>query len=246
MWWTPEGERVLRGAEWALVRAGVEALWDEIEEGIADPDLGPAVTGVGTFDRFSPSQQLAVLAHVARALSDESVPRRELTAYAEAAVAAVFAHLRTGVEMEIEWARGPDVGPGSDASDRFFLRSLTLAAYREVAAGEEETGGSETPVEAGDDDDDEGPWAPPEVTSSDLGPWEDLIECLSNRILWEDGDYDMADEFLDLDPDEARTRMGLMRIEADYYTAIPPDPSDAELDGVRETLRALCGRGGPP
>jgi hypothetical protein len=31
MWWTAEGERVLRGAEWAMRREGIAFLWDDVE-----------------------------------------------------------------------------------------------------------------------------------------------------------------------------------------------------------------------
>jgi len=40
MWWCPEGERVLRGAEWDLFRVGLSTLWD-VEDGCHVERRGP-------------------------------------------------------------------------------------------------------------------------------------------------------------------------------------------------------------
>ncbi len=67
-----------------------------------------------------------------------------------------------------------------------------------------------------------------------------MIEHVENRILWEDGDYEMGRYFLDADPAEAKAKMTMMGIDDDYYTAIAPDPTDAELAAIRRTLHKLC------
>jgi hypothetical protein len=36
MWWTPKGERALRGVEWELFRDGLDQNWDSVEASIKD------------------------------------------------------------------------------------------------------------------------------------------------------------------------------------------------------------------
>ena len=92
MWWTSEGERVLQGAEWELFREGLSSLWDDVEA--AEEEDGPGTTGIALFDELSKAERLALLASVARGLTDEGEPCPELTALSEGTVAAIFAHIR--------------------------------------------------------------------------------------------------------------------------------------------------------
>jgi hypothetical protein len=92
MWVTALGERVLRGAEWKLVRVGISTLWDEIESRADDEE--PGMTDVETFDRLTRPERLVLLARVARGLHDRDEPCADLTPLNEATVAAVFAQVR--------------------------------------------------------------------------------------------------------------------------------------------------------
>ena len=125
MWWTPEGERVLRGAEWELFREGLDATWDMVEQSMDDPDFFN--WGVEAFDRLQPNQRLALLALVGKALKAEGEPRPKLTAHTEATVAAIFRHIADRVVFEIEMAAEPE-----PAEDAMFWRRLVLEAYREA------------------------------------------------------------------------------------------------------------------
>jgi hypothetical protein len=44
---------------------------------------------------------------------------------------------------------------------------------------------------------------------------------------------------MDTDPRANRVAKKLLRIDEDYYVAVPPDPTDEEKKGMRATLRAL-------
>ena len=57
MWRTPEGNRVLRGAEWELFREGLSCLWDLVEDG-GDEDDRFGV-GIDAFDSLQQGQKLA-------------------------------------------------------------------------------------------------------------------------------------------------------------------------------------------
>ena len=258
MWWTPHGERVLRGAEWELFREGLDTLWDWVESSVADPDI--ADTGTPAFDRLQMGQKLALLASVGTALSDEGVPRPDLTVNTESAVAAVFRQIASEVEQEIEQSGDPEWLANLDSpEDATHWRRRVLAAYHEampqdeaeamagskgeVAHQQEDPADGEKHLD--DEDDPDRPWSPPDATSEDAEEWGFLVDDLANRILWDDGDYDAGDDFLDDDPTEARVRMKLMGIARGYYTDIAPDPSDEQLESIRRTLRSLCGRPTP-
>jgi hypothetical protein len=246
MWWTPRGERVLRGAEWDLFREGLDGIWGLVEQSMDDPELFSS--GVEAFDRLQPNQKLALLALVGNALKDEAEPRPELTAHTEATVAAIFHHIVDQVVLEIEMVA--ELGVYEEAT---LWRQLVLAAYREAEEGD----GIEEQIESrsrgdslrgfpstdGDreDADNDELWVPPSVGSDHVDDWEFLIDCLANRILWE-GDYEMSGVFLDADPTESGMQMDLMGIAEDYYTAIAPDPTDQQLELIRRRLRWLCGR----
>ncbi len=63
MWWTSEGERVLRGAEWELFREGLAGVWDQIEDSKGDEEDSFAY-GIPAFDNLQTNQKLALLALV--------------------------------------------------------------------------------------------------------------------------------------------------------------------------------------
>src|SRR5262249_59477157 len=89
MWRMQDGDRVLTEAEWDVFRAGLDQLRDYIEQDIADQTHGTE-TGVAVFDALTAEQKLALLAEVALALRDPSVPTPRHTAANEGAIMAVL------------------------------------------------------------------------------------------------------------------------------------------------------------
>jgi hypothetical protein len=250
MWWTSCGERALQGSEWALFREGLDLSWNEVEESMDHPDLW--IFDVEAFDILQPSQKLALLAEVGTALKDESQPHPELTAHNEATIAAIFGMITTQVGVEIDMAADDEV-----PKELLATRKLVLDAYCEVFQDEAietrkttdeaiEAGSRPTPsaVDHADSDEDDEVWNPPAVDSTDLEEWKFLIDRMANRILWDDGDYEMEDDFIDDDPRLSRAKMQIMGIPDDYFTAIAPDPTDDELVEIRQQLAELCGRPG--
>jgi hypothetical protein len=247
MWWTPSGERALQGPEWELFREGLDVSWDWVEESMNDPDLFPF--DVEAFDSLQPTQRLALLALVGNALKDESLPHPELNAHTEATVAAIFSCIATQVAMEIDLKSEED-----PPEVRTLTRKLVLAAFAQATdqdAAELQNVSYETsdarsrrlppPVE-GEEDDDTEAWIAPAADSDDMDKWMYLLDYLANRILWEDGDYEIGDAFMDADPGESRLKMEMLGIADDYYTAIAPDPLEEELVSIRQQLRTLCNR----
>src|SRR5207245_4716572 len=84
-----------------------------------------------------------------------------------------------------------------DARDSTECRRLILAAVGDVA-------GRDGPL--------------PEPTAADWDEWEMLIEEVEARLVW-DADWEMADVFLDRQPEEARGDLVLHGIGPDYFLA---------------------------
>jgi hypothetical protein len=220
MWWTSDGERVLRDAEWALVREGLSCLWDEVEA--AEEEDGPGSTRIAVFDELPKCERLALLATAAKGLTDENEPCPQLTALTEGTVAAIFAHVRYHIEVEIELQEDAlDSGSSGRVRSR-PLRDMVLAAVDQV-------GIDRGPLHA-------------ESGGEALAEWSDLIEELRDRILWDDRDYLAGDVFLDLDPEVGDALKDQLGIEEDYYSAAPVDPTPAGLEEIRASLRRICGR----
>lgn len=106
MWHTSHGDRTLTGPEAALFRYGLRSLVDFLTSG---PDHDWA-TGVAAFDDIRQPQKIALLWEVANALLQQKVPAPKLTAVNEAAVAAVYGHIQTLIDEEIDARpKEPDV-----------------------------------------------------------------------------------------------------------------------------------------
>src|SRR5262245_12259382 len=107
MWRMQDDNRVLTETEWKLFRTGLDLLRDSIEEDIRGETDGAEI-GIPVFDRLTPEQKLALLAHTAQALRDPAVPMPFHTAANEGAIAAVFSMIRVELETELDIANMKD------------------------------------------------------------------------------------------------------------------------------------------
>jgi hypothetical protein len=69
-----------------------------------------------------------------------------------------------------------------------------------------------------------------------------LFDCLEGRLLWA-RDWEM-EEHLDADPEASRRVKQELGIDADYFVAVPPDPSEEECERLVGELRELTRRSG--
>jgi hypothetical protein len=175
----------------------------------------PFHLAIDPFDALQPEQKLVALAAVGRAMRDESVPPPQRTAVTDGAVAAVLAFATVMIDEEIDC---PLRGYTT------FWRSRASAAWKE-ASGERRS-----PV---------GP------RSKDYEAWDDLIVSDLGGALLGDMDYGLSGVFLDADPAVAHAYMRLMNIRDDFFLAVAPEPTAAEVEEARATLRELTGYPGP-
>ena len=77
----------------------------------------------------------------------------------------------------------------------------------------------------------------PHVTDPDKEAWAFLLECLAGSVLW-DNDYE-SQVSLDLPPEESRQFRSLLGMADDYYTAVPHDPPDDQVELYLDALMGL-------
>ena len=218
MWHTPNGVRRLCGAEAQLIRASIGFMVEMLEceaKGLS----APWNFGVPAFDDLTWQQRLVLLADMGGALLREEIPPPELTVLSEATVGAIYENLRYRIRSEVE-NDDPVITEGCDTTN---WRRLVLAAIDEI----------DNPEVLSKQD-----YQQPNVDCSDLEEWDFTVEILANCVLWDD-DWRNEDLFMDVAPEVGRVPKRLLGISDDYYTAIPPDPNDTELDAVRARLREL-------
>jgi hypothetical protein len=81
----------------------------------------------------------------------------------------------------------------------------------------------------------------PAQRSTDLERWEEAVQSLMDCVLW-DTDWSAEMVPLDMKPNKARWMKAMAGIDDDYYTAVAPEPSPAELQRISESLQQLVGR----
>jgi hypothetical protein len=77
-----------------------------------------------------------------------------------------------------------------------------------------------------------------DTESPDLDKWEVMVDSLADGVSW-DEDWRDDQSLLDVDPKIGRAVKELLRIDKDYYVAVPPDPTDEEMEGIWKTLHEL-------
>jgi hypothetical protein len=206
MWHTPEGDRVLRGSEAALLKAAMTDVAERIREE-SSGHSGQWDYGIQLFDELPWSQRLVLLECVATYLFTETDEPLHLTAVNEATIGVLFEHIRSEIDLEIEDPTHTDTR----------WRGRVLAAYEACFCVD----GIDITV---DEDDD---FVRPVVISEDRDAWSDLVESLADRILW-DRDYEMDSLFLDTAPDKAEMIKQYLGIDSDYFSTAAPDVATDE------------------
>lgn len=251
MWHTPTGNRVIRGAEAELIRASVGGIVEELLRAEHLHDDNGFDSGIEIFDALPVSQKLASLEQVMRYLLTDTLAPLPLTAVNEAVVGVIFENVRQQVEMEVmrqdpyrdDWFSqeaedeepwrlqlrwSDESGDGVEPFD-YRWREWVLAAAAQVRdSGLRDQGDCEALCSE--------EW--PTRGCTDIHAWDILIECLADCILW-DRDYEMAEAFLDDDPEHATAKKNMLGIHPDYFTGLAPDPRDEELGTVVDSIEQL-------
>ena len=181
----------------------LRAVYDENEE---DPEWVFSTAWHYPFERFANRDKILLLARTLRALTSPDMPPPELTQNNESAVYAMFEALSDAIELEIDTTKESR----ADGFDPYIVR-------RQVALVEREY------LEYEDADD------YIEHTNTDISDWRDVVEGLSNVILWdsdfiEDDSGTAVSGLADQNPEIARRVKEHLGIDQDYY-AHPIEPA---------------------
>ncbi|HEY3324381.1 MAG TPA: hypothetical protein VGP72_28275 [Planctomycetota bacterium] len=149
MWHTSLGDRTLIGGEAALFKHGLRSLLDILSIHPGWP------SGVHAFDELAYSQKIALLWEVGSALLLPKTPEPKQTAANEAAVAAVFAHLKELIDHELH----------QNGRGRPVVRTMIAECLRAdfVRSGRK----------------------CPRPLSDDAEEWDRLVDECADRILWD-------------------------------------------------------------
>lgn len=77
----------------------------------------------------------------------------------------------------------------------------------------------------------------PDTADPDKRTWTFLVECLAGGVLW-DNDYE-SQASLDLPPEESRRFRAALGMTEDYYTDVPLDPPDDQVNLYVDALMGL-------
>jgi hypothetical protein len=235
MWHTQSGDRVLVAKEKSLFVHATACFLDYLLDQAEASDTAPeeiCPTGVDLFDRMDAANRVCLLGEITRALIDPAEPMPELTAATEAAVYAVFRFILSEIESEVDFeSEGVEREPDLEASDfilgedPFYWRKLTLATYFEC----------QEPHDFNEEDDDDEDL---DAASVDLSAWENKLECLADRILW-DRDWEI-EEIMDAPPKLAREVKEWAGIDPEYFVATPNQPTEDQVQSAAALIRRLA------
>lgn len=235
MWRTPEGNRILKGAEGRLMRASLDSLVERLEDDICfaesldhDQELVLEEFGVPLFDELDHGQKLVLLADVSKALFKRSVPWPRHTAVAEAAVYVLYWNIISEIKYEIQC----QVKRSRKCRKCRKWRRMVLAACRQWGFDE---------AFADFDDDEDDYLSLPEVDCPNLAAWRVEVFDLADLVLW-DRDWELADVFMDSAPEAATMVRRHLGIDEDYFVAVPPLATKRTLTTARRTIEELVRR----
>lgn len=222
MWNTAMGTRTLLGAERRLV---VSAGWGLADAISASAMLNDNVRfGIVLFDRLTWQQQMMMLEKVLTPLVEPSIPAPQSTALLDATVAAIYAHLYTSVEIELDDEKME--------VDNSFYGASNFDVRREIIDALQEPIDSDEPIEETPEDG----W--PSVMCDDIDEWGLAIESLRERML-ADEDWQMDAITMDLAPQTSKSLKKDLGIQRDYFIDIPPDGDDEDAEAARWRIVSL-------
>jgi hypothetical protein len=281
MWHTSSGKRTLEQNEALLFAEAMLILLDNADTmGMEDYSVD-----IAAFDQLTVGQKVSTLGAITQGLLCHDVEPVRLSAALEAAIAAVFDHVKAMVELELDdpeagrdWrnrvldaledAQTAEIIFENDSLARDFLASQSTAPNE---TPETEEGGDESvpdPFPANSElkadlkrglsqardelldsvlpEMDEHAWSQTPEQENHESPcsyedWELIVEELEDHILW-DRDFETGDTYLDLHPLLSEVMKEEMRIPSDYFTAIPDDLSEGQIEPVLTKVRQLCCR----
>lgn len=208
-----------------MIKEAITAMAEMIRE--ESSDYGEQWEyGIRLFDELQWSQRLMLLDQVATYLLTETAETLELTAVNEAAIGAIYEQIRIEVSCEIDTDKDREALEIKEPLAQW--RQMILATYAERFGDQQDH----------EDED----FVLPKLGSSDQDAWHEIVEWLSDEILW-DRDFELGEDLFDCPPDTGAAIKQQMGIDDDYYSTPAPDArSDKLAEALFDHLEALTHR----
>jgi hypothetical protein len=221
MWHASSGKTTFSGPYGLMLAEGIGQMLEEMND-LHEMDEEYEI-GLRAFDALTREQKIWSLRQVAFGLLDEKTSIIALTAYLEATIAAIFNHIDTSIQFELDIETDRESDPVDDY-DYFFWRKLVLAAFESV-------GGNSPEICESDDE---------LLTAEcrDIQEWQFAFEVIEGHVLW-DADYE-DDDMVDMTPEHGAAARNMFGIADGYYVSVPDDPKpNVAKKLVKETAK-LC------
>lgn len=201
MWETSEGIRKLAGAEGDFVFEVAQWYFEQMDTHLCDEDAEGWHVRIPVFDTMPILKRAGAILYVTRLLLNDEAPC-PLTAWSEAAAAAIYEYAKDLVEMEIDEPMEGDETFWRKRIQRAWMQTV----YTKEFAKEAKFGPGEGHRQR--------------VNSTDLDEWHSKIEALAGHVFFDD-DWLSIDSFVDLHPNLSDPLKKHMGISKDYYTSVP-------------------------
>ena len=187
-WRTCLGDRVLEGTEADLFITAVQLTAENIYDFGSDFDLD-FETSNRLFDTATPNQKLFLLNFCLSALLNPEIPSPELNHILEATVYCPFAYLKMEIAYEIESELQGDY-QDEDEQYKYRFRRLLWQPFQEYILPSEQDDDEEFDFD--EDEELAGEIKSFSYQSIDLDRWDEIVEYLAHRILWDDEDWKLT------------------------------------------------------
>jgi len=221
MWHASSGKTTFTGPYGLMLAEGISYLLEEMNDLYVLED--EYKIGIRAFDALTREQKIWSLRQVAFGLLDEKTPIIALTAYLEATIAAIFNHIDTSIQFELDMEADHKSDP-DDEYDYFFWRKLVLAAYESVGGNNPEFCESDEEL------------LTPECR--DMQEWQLAFDMIVEHVLW-DADYE-DDDMVDMTPEHGAAVRNMFGIADGYYVSVPDDPKPNATKKLRKETDKLC------
>lgn len=190
-------------------------------------------TGVPTFDELGVCEQLAVLRSISLSLVTKRTLGRSQSSLRDAAIAVLIGCVRANVEMELDCDDSDSDDSDSDDpidDDHQFvtwrqkIRDAASVYVDDPLSVEFDRAFRLLPA-----------------SDTDLEKWSQLIDRLAERWL-PDRDFELADLFLDADPDQAMVVKEQLGIHHNYFVDTVDEPAPEDFDDWLNETRQLVRR----
>lgn len=211
MWFTPDGERKLTGAERRFAIHGASELLEEIQDLDEDHEFRS-----GVLNSIPPDDRKYLVMWVLNDLIGDA-PSPQIRAWNQAIVWEMYQRMAESIEVGVDYQR-------VEGAKKLHLypRRFALDAWDEVYA----------------DDDDDDDLKPPGLRSTNVEAWKILVDGLFSNVMI-DSDFELYERFADLNPEAVENVKEAAGIDPEFFSEGPPPVTSEERSGFEDAWQKI-------